>query len=79
LDQQSVGIIAAVGDDGVGLLAGQQLGSGGILSGLSSGNAELKGQAIFIGQKMDLGAQTSSGTPQSRVFRAPFLRPVAAC
>jgi hypothetical protein len=27
---------------------------------------------------MDLGRQTSSGTPQSLV-RAPFLRPVAAC
>jgi hypothetical protein len=27
---------------------------------------------------MDLGRQTSSGTPQSLVG-APFLRPVAAC
>jgi hypothetical protein len=28
---------------------------------------------------MDLSAQSTSGTPQSLVFAAPFLRPVAAC
>ena len=34
--------------------------------------------AELVTQQMNLGGQTSSGTPQSLV-RAPFLRPVAAC
>ena len=79
LRQQSIGIVAAVGDDSLGLPIGQQLRGRRILAGLSRGDAELERQTVLVGQQMDLGAQTSSGTPQSRVFAAPFLRPVAAC
>jgi hypothetical protein len=39
---------------------------------------EAQRQAQFVGQQVDLGRQTTSGTPQSLVC-APFLRPVAAC
>ena len=45
---------------------------------LASGDAKIYGQTQIVGQQMNLGRQTSSGTPQSLV-RAPFLRPVAAC
>jgi len=45
---------------------------------LAAGNAKIQRQAGFIRQQVNLGRQTSSGTPQSLV-RTPFLRPVAAC
>jgi hypothetical protein len=72
-------VVALVCDHGLGLLTFEQKDGLGIFSGLSSRDAEVHRQTVFIGQQMDLGAQTSSGTPQSLVFRAPFLRPAAAC
>jgi hypothetical protein len=56
----------------------QQLCRWRVLTGLACGDAKLKRQAVLVGQQVDLGAQTSSATPQSLVC-APFLRPVAAC
>ena len=50
-----------------------------IFSSLTGRDAEVNRQAIFIGQQRNLGAESTSGTPQSRVFGAPFLRPEAAC
>ena len=44
----------------------------------TAGHGEVHGQAQLVGEQVDLGRQTSSGTPQSLVF-APFLRSVAAC
>ena len=79
LRDQNVGIVAAVGEDGFGLLSLEQLRGRGIFPSLSGRDAELQRQAVLIRKQMDFGAQTSSGTPQSRVFGAPFLRPVAAC
>ena len=79
LRHDRVGVVAPVGEDGFGLLALQQFRGGSVLASLSCGDAELERQAVLIGQQVDLRAQTSSGTPQSRVFGAPFLRPVAAC
>jgi hypothetical protein len=73
------GVIALVGDDRFGRLTFEQPDRLGILGGLACSDAEGDGQAILIGQQMDLGAQSTSGTPQSRVFGAPFLRPAAAC
>ena len=73
------GVIALIGDDSFGPLALQQPDRLGILGGLAGSDAEGDRQAIFVGQQMDFGAQTSSGTPQSRVFGDPFLRPAAAC
>ncbi len=72
-------VVALVRDDRFSLLALEQSDGLGVLRGLFGGDAEGDRQSIFIGQQMDLGAQTSSGTPQSRVFGAPFLRPAAAC
>ena len=50
----------------------------GELSGLAAREPEGNGLTQAVGQQVDLGAQSTSGTPQSLVF-APFLRPVAAC
>lgn len=72
-------VVALVGDDSLGVLAFEQEDRLLILGCLPSGDAEGEGQAVFVRQQMDLGTQTSSGTPQSRVFGAPFLRPAAAC
>jgi hypothetical protein len=73
-----VGVIASVRHVDLGLTTGQQGRRFGELSGLASGKPEGDGLARAVGQQMDLGAQSTSGTPQSLVF-APFLRPVAAC
>jgi hypothetical protein len=72
-------VIPLVGDHRFGALPFEQPDSFGVLGGLSGGDAEGDRQPIFIGQQVDFGAQSTSGTPQSRVFGAPFLRPVAAC
>ena len=72
-------VVALVGDDDFRLLALEQSDGLGVLCGLASGDAERDRQTVLIGQQVDLGAQTSSGTPQSRVFGAPFFRPAAAC
>src|SRR5579875_3771459 len=50
----------------------------GELTGLSTGQPESDRLAQAVCQQVNLGAQSTSGTPQSLVF-APFLRPVAAC
>jgi hypothetical protein len=72
-------VIPLVGDDGFGALSFEQPDRLGILRGLSGGDAEGDWKPIFIRQQVDLGAQSTSGTPQSRVCGAPFLRPAAAC
>ena len=61
------------------MLTLQQADRLGVFGGLSRGNAEGYRQTGFVGQQMDLGAQSTSGTPQSLVAGAFFLRPVAAC
>ena len=79
LRHDGVRVVAFVGDHGLGLVALQQILSRRVLAGLACGDAEVQRQTVFVGQQVNLAAQTSSGTPQSRVFGAPFLRPVAAC
>ena len=73
-----VGIVALVGKYGLGLVLAQQLDGLGAVIYLAARDKKVQGKAQFIGKQMNLGRQTSSGTPQSLV-RAPFLRPVAAC
>ncbi len=72
------GVVAAVGHHDLGLATGQQGQCLGKLARLAAGQAEADGLAKAVGQQVNLGAQSTSGTPQSLVF-APFLRPVAAC
>lgn len=71
-------LIALITDDGIRLLALQQAASMGIFGRLSGRNAEVHRQPGFTGEQMNLGAQSTSGTPQSLVFVASFLRPLAA-
>ena len=73
-----VRVVALVGQHGHGLVLAQQLNGLGTVIYLAAGDKKIQGQAQLIGEQMNLGRQTSSGTPQSLV-RAPFLRPVAAC
>lgn len=72
-------VVSLVGDDRFGLPVLQQADRLGVFGSLSSRNAEGYRQPGFVGQQVNLGAQSTSGTPQSLVFAAPFLRPVAAC
>ena len=72
------GVVAAVGHDDLGLAPGQQWQGLGELAGLTTGQPKADGLAQTVGEQVNLGAQSTSGTPQSLVF-APFLRPVAAC
>ena len=72
-------VIAFVRDHGFSVLAFQQIDGLGIFRSLSGRDAEVHRQPQFVGQQVNFGAQSTSGTPQSRVFGAPFLRPAAAC
>ena len=72
-------VVTFVCDDGFGASALEQQDRLGILGSLARRDAEGDRQPGLVGQQVDLGAQSTSGTPQSRVFGAPFLRPAAAC
>jgi hypothetical protein len=72
-------VVASVGDDSLGMAALEQWQGLRLLGRLTGRDAEGHRQTVFVGQQMDLRAQPTSGTPQSRVFAAPFLRPAAAC
>ena len=54
--QQEIGIVSAVGEDGLGMLTFQQLSGGRIFAGLPCSDAELQRQAGFVSQQVDLGA-----------------------
>jgi hypothetical protein len=71
-------VVTLVGQHGLGTALAQQRDGLRAVVDLSTCNQKVQRLAQFVGQQMDLGRQTSSGTPQSLV-RAPFFRPVAAC
>jgi hypothetical protein len=73
-----IAVIALVGQDVACLPLSQQRDRLRAVVGLSCRHDEVHRQSVLVGQQVDLGRQTSSGTPQSLVV-APFLRPVAAC
>jgi hypothetical protein len=73
-----VGVVSLVGDDGFGMALAEQLDGRGVVADVSSGQQEVQRQAKLVGEQMNFGRQTSSGTPQSLV-RPLFLGPVAAC
>jgi hypothetical protein len=73
-----IGVVAFIGQHMADFPLSQQGDGLGAVVDLPGGHGEVHRQTPFIGQQMNLGGQTSSGTPQSLV-RAPFLRPVAAC
>lgn len=75
---QSAGVIAAIGDDMAGPgQAGDQLGPDALVGGLSLRQAQADGQATFVDDGVDLGAQSPTREADG-VIRAPFFPP-AAC
>ena len=68
-------VIALVGQYSLGLTAFQQRQGFGVFGCLACGQTEGDGLAQAVGQQVDLGAQSTSGTPQSLVFGAPFCGP----
>ena len=70
-------IIASVGNDVAGAEAGEEGKGLRTVVPLPSGNNKAHGPAPAIHGQMNLGCQSASGTPQSRVRVPPF--PVAAC
>jgi hypothetical protein len=55
----------------------QQVSRRGDVMCLTAGQNEAQRPAICIGEGMNFGRQSSSGTPQSLIFGPPF--PFAAC
>ena len=74
---KSVAVIAPVGDHLASGLSVEQGMSLGEIVGLTWREDEAQRSAKRIGQQMDFGCQSSSGTPQRLVARPPF--PPAAC
>ncbi len=74
-----VAIVPLVGNHGLRLAALQQRQGLSVIAALAASDAEPNWFSISVSRQMHLGRQSTSGTPQSIVFAAPFLRPVAAC
>jgi hypothetical protein len=74
---QSVAVISPVGNDAAAFEIRQKLRRSGAVVGFSAGQDEAERPPSSIGQSVDLGRQSSSGTPQSLIRSPPF--PVAAC
>ena len=74
---QVVAVIGFVGKHGVGALPIEKVGSGDDIAGLPWRDAQAQWAAKGIGEHVDLGRQTTSGTPQRLIFGPPS--PFAAC
>ena len=70
-----IGVVAPVGHHDLGLAAVQQRQGFGELSGLPAGQPEGDRFAQAVGQQVNLGTQSTSGTPQSLIFAPPFCGP----
>jgi len=57
------GVVAAVGQYGFSSSAGQQRQGFGELSGLAAGKPKANGLSQAVGQQVDFGDQSTSGTP----------------
>ena len=74
---QRIGVVRLVSDDAVGRLTLQQVSRRGDIMGFAAGQNEAQRPTFCIGEGVNFGGQSSSGTPQSLVFGPPF--PLAAC
>ena len=75
--EQSIGIVASVGDDMAAFEAGEQLRSGAQVVRLPGGEQEPDRQPPLVDDGIDLGAQSSTRTADGVIF-APLFPP-AAC
>src|ERR1700738_499411 len=70
--EDGVGVVALVGEHGLGaMIAEQRDGLGAVIS-LAAGQHEAERQSKRIGEQVDLGRQASSTPPQSGL-RSPFF------
>lgn len=79
---KAVGVIGAVSKHGEGAMAFQKRRHGQDVVALAGGDEEANGSAKAVAGHVDLGGQSASGTPHSRVeapFFRPLPRPVVAC
>jgi hypothetical protein len=74
---QLVAVVGFVGDDGATVYPVEQRGGCSDVMGLAACEDEAQRAAKRVGEHMDFGGQSSSGTPQSLILAPPF--PVAAC
>ena len=74
---QGVAVVSPIGDHAARVEVREKLGGGGDVVGLAAGEDEAQRPALRVGNRVDLGGQSSSGTPQSLILGPPF--PVAAC
>src|SRR5262249_36660767 len=74
---QGIAVVSLIGNDPGRRLAGEEIGGGGAVVRLAAGQDEAQGTALGVGQGVDLGRQSASGTPHSLIFGPPF--PPAAC
>jgi hypothetical protein len=77
LVSEGVAVIGLVIHESVALDAVDHGRRGDDVMDLTTGEHEAEGASQSVGQHMDLGGQSSSGTPQRLIFGPPF--PVAAC
>src|SRR5208283_5765966 len=78
MGHNGIGIVALVGNHGLGLAAAEQLDGWCVVADMTGRDRELERHAQLVHQQMNLGCQSSSGTPQSLVW-PPFFGPAAAC
>ena len=74
---QLVAVLGFVGDNGATVYPVEQRGGGNDVMGLAACEDEAQRAAKRVGEHMDFGGQSSSGTPQSLILGPPF--PVSAC
>ena len=74
---QVIAVIGFIGENGVGVLALQERPGGSDVMGLSGGDVKPQRPAERVGEHVDLGGQSTSGTPQRLILGPPF--PLAAC
>lgn len=72
-----VRIVAFVSNHCLGLALAQQFSRRRVITDLPASDQKVQRQAQFVDQQVNLGRQSTAGTPQSLV--APFWLPVAAC
>ena len=74
---QGIAVIGFAGEHGAAGLVFEQRGRLGDIAGLAGGDDEAQGPAERIGEQVDLGRQSASGTPPCLILGPPF--PPAAC
>lgn len=74
---QAIAVIGFIGEYRIGLLPFQEVGSSRDIMRLASRDPEAQWPSQRVGQHVDLGRQSTSGTPQRLILGPPF--PVAAC